>query len=102
MNGKKPKYQKLIEYLKKTIIDSELKSGDKIPSENALSAKFNISRHTVRKALGELVNEGWLITIRKGNFCPGYKNKQWKWAPDYRHYDDIPQRLYIPVDNQRN
>ncbi|HAA25996.1 MAG TPA: GntR family transcriptional regulator [Ruminiclostridium sp.] len=69
MNGKKPKYQKLIEYLKKTIIDSELKSGDKIPSENALSAKFNISRHTVRKALGELVNEGWLITIQgKGTF----------------------------------
>jgi GntR family transcriptional regulator of arabinose operon len=69
LDSNKPKYQKLKEYLKKTIIDSELKSGDRIPSENVLSAKFNISRHTVRKALGELVNEGWLITTQgKGTF----------------------------------
>ena len=75
MNGNKPKYQKLKEYLKKTIIDSELKSGDKIPSENMLSAKFNISRHTVRKALGELVNEGWLVTTQgKGTFVRDTKN----------------------------
>jgi len=69
LNSNKPKYQKLIEYLKRTIIDSELKSGDRIPSENVLSARFNISRHTVRKALGELVNEGWLVTTQgKGTF----------------------------------
>jgi GntR family transcriptional regulator of arabinose operon len=74
LNGNKPKYQKLKEYLKKTIIDSGLKSGDRIPSENILSAKFNISRHTVRKALGELVNEGWLITTQgKGTFVRNTK-----------------------------
>lgn len=65
----KPKYQKLKEYIIDTIKQEKLKPNDKIYSENELSSKFNISRHTVRQAIGELVNEGWLYRIKgKGTF----------------------------------
>ncbi len=39
-----------------------LKKGDKILSENKLAEYFSVSRQTVRKALSDLENEGYLIS----------------------------------------
>ncbi len=65
----KPKYQRIKEYIIDTIRVRELKSGEKIFSENELVDKFGISRHTVRQAIGELVSEGWLYRVQgKGTF----------------------------------
>lgn len=67
--AQKPKYQCLKEYIIETIRQEQLKFGDRIFSENELAEKFNISRHTVRQAIGELVNEGWLYRLHgKGTF----------------------------------
>jgi GntR family transcriptional regulator len=41
------------------------KSGDKIPTELGLCALYNISRPTVRQALNELVQEGYLVKKRR-------------------------------------
>ncbi len=55
----------IIEYIKK----GDLKFNDKIYSEIELMALFEVSRHTVRKALDDLVNEGWLYKQQgKGTF----------------------------------
>lgn len=43
------------------IVKEELKPGDKIPTENELIEMFGVSRITVRQAIKELVNEGFLI-----------------------------------------
>jgi GntR family transcriptional regulator of arabinose operon len=59
-----PKYIRLKEFIKTGIQQGELKPGEKIPSENELASRFGISRHTVRQALGEMVNEGWLSRIQ--------------------------------------
>lgn len=59
-----PKYIRLKEYIKTGIRQGELKPGEKIMSENLLASSFSISRHTVRQALGELVNEGWLNRLQ--------------------------------------
>lgn len=68
-DDRKPKYQRLKEYIIDTIKQKQLKSGDRIFSENELADKFSISRHTVRQAIGELVNEGWLYRLHgKGTF----------------------------------
>ncbi len=65
----KPKYQKLKEYITEVIKSRELKTGEKMYSENQLAEKFEISRHTVRQAIGELVSEGWLYRVQgKGTF----------------------------------
>lgn len=68
-DAEKPKYLKLKEYIIENIYSAKLKSGDKIQSENELVEEFEISRHTVRHALGELVSEGWLYKEHgKGTF----------------------------------
>lgn len=68
-DSEKPKYQKLKEHIVGIIKAHELKSGEKLPSENELAEKFVISRHTVRQAIGELVAEGWLYREQgKGTF----------------------------------
>ncbi|MGB3926899.1 MAG: GntR family transcriptional regulator [Caldicoprobacterales bacterium] len=65
----KPKYQALKEYIIETIEQEGLKTGDKIWSENELAKKFMVSRHTVRQAIGELTNEGWLYKVHgKGTY----------------------------------
>lgn len=64
-----PLYQQLKESLRGSIINGKLKSGDKIPTEVELSEKYNISRVTVRKAILELVDEGYLVKKQgKGTF----------------------------------
>jgi len=68
----KPKYQRLKEYIIQTIKSREIMQGEKIFSENELAGKFDISRHTVRQAVGELVNDGWLYRVQgKGTFVGG-------------------------------
>lgn len=69
LNSEKPKYQQLKEYIIETIKSSKLSPGDKIDSENELAERFDISRHTIRQAIGELVNEGWLYRAQgKGTY----------------------------------
>lgn len=64
------KYASLMEYIKDEILMGRIKPGDQIPSENALAEKLSLSRHTVRKAISMLVNEGFLYTEHgRGTFC---------------------------------
>jgi GntR family transcriptional regulator of arabinose operon len=68
-NKEKPKYQNLKEYIVSVIEDGSMKQNEKMYSENELAEKFAISRHTVRKAIGDLVNDGWLYRVQgKGTF----------------------------------
>ncbi len=50
-------------------MSGRLKEGEQIPSEHEMSATFGVSRHTVRKAIGDMVNEGWLYRVQgKGTY----------------------------------
>lgn len=66
----------------KEMIVSEIKKGNypkdsMIPTEKELSDKFQISRTTVRQAIIELVQEGWLYRIKsKGTFVTQPKINQ--------------------------
>lgn len=52
--------QALIEQLH----NGELVMGSKTPSENQLAQQYNVSRMTARRALTELVNEGYLLRVQ--------------------------------------
>lgn len=68
-NGK-TKYYILMEEIKESILSGKIKAGDKLPSENELSEKYNMSRHTVRKALSILIQEGYIVAEHgRGTFC---------------------------------
>ena len=66
----KPKYYTLMEQLKNDILSGRIQPGDKLPSENELVQAYSLSRHTVRKALGLLEQEGYVEAFHgKGTFC---------------------------------
>ncbi|MFA9463962.1 MAG: GntR family transcriptional regulator [Velocimicrobium sp.] len=68
-NGKL-KYFILMEEIKEKIRSGSIKPGQKLQSENQLSREYQISRHTVRKALSILQNEGLIIAEQgRGTFC---------------------------------
>lgn len=67
---KKLKYHDLMEDLRDKIFNGEIKPGEKLPSENELSAEYQISRQTVRKALQILQEEGYIYAEHgRGTFC---------------------------------
>lgn len=67
---KQLKYYKLMDDLKEQILRGEIQTGDKLPSENELSAKYQVSRQTVRKALSILENAGYIYAEHgRGTFC---------------------------------
>jgi|GEM_PF-2676 len=66
----KAKYYTLMEALKEQIPSGTIKPGQKLPSENELTREYALSRHTVRKALALLENEGYITAQHgKGTFC---------------------------------
>ncbi len=68
-HSEEPKYVQLKEYIKEFIHNGHLKQDDKVFSEYELTEQFGVSRHTVRKAISDLTNEGWLYTVQgKGTF----------------------------------
>lgn len=68
-NGK-PKYFTLMEELKEKIISGRIQPEEKLPSENQFTVQYSLSRHTVRKALSLLEQEGYIEACHgKGTFC---------------------------------
>ncbi|NLK87733.1 MAG: GntR family transcriptional regulator [Clostridiaceae bacterium] len=72
-----PKYLKLKEYLKGEMLMGRIKPGEQIPSEHSLAEMFTISRHTVRKAVSILINEGYLTSEHgRGTYCLDRSHKR--------------------------
>ncbi|MFQ5613738.1 MAG: GntR family transcriptional regulator [Anaerolineae bacterium] len=64
-----PVYRQLGEHLKSQINQGIYGAHQQLPSERELCQQFNLSRMTARRALLELVNEGWAYTCAgKGTF----------------------------------
>lgn len=76
-------YIQIKNYIGEKIKSDELKVGDKIPSEELLCKKFDVSRITVIRALRDLVTEGIIIRKQgKGSFVskPNYERDLNKFA----------------------
>lgn len=69
-----PLYQQLKEEIKNAIKTGQLPYGAKIPTEPKLSEQYNVSRITVRRAIEELAQEGYLFKKQgKGTFVQEHK-----------------------------
>lgn len=68
-NSPIPLYYKLETILRKKISSGELSRGDLLPSEDALSKEYELSRITIRQALSHLESDGLIVRKRgKGTF----------------------------------
>ena len=72
-----PLYYQLKELILSEIKSGEYKSGDVIPTEKEISSLYELSRTTVRQAVSELVQDGWLYRVKsKGTFVGHPKIQQ--------------------------
>ena len=64
------KYNQIEEELKALILEDKIKPGEKMPSENVLTKQYGVSRQTVRKAISNLINEGYVYAVQgSGTYC---------------------------------
>ena len=69
MNSDLPLYAQLVGIIKRHISNGTLAVGDLLPSEAELCRSLDISRNTVRQAIGDLEDEGLVVRKRgKGTF----------------------------------
>lgn len=75
MNTILPIYYQIKQTIKNWIINKEFSPGEKIPSENELAEKFNVNRLTIRQAIAQLTQEGFLESRRgEGTFVTENEN----------------------------
>ncbi len=73
-NSEVPCYSQLSEILLEQIRHEGVQQGGRLPTEDAISKKYKLNRHTVRHAIARLAEEGLVYTIKgKGTFLA--KNK---------------------------
>ena len=70
-NGK-AKYYALMEEMKTDILSGKIRPGEKLPSENQLSVRYGLSRHTVRKGSGDS-GRRWIHRILSGKKEPSVR-----------------------------
>ena len=95
MNSKLIYYQ-IYESLKKDVANKIYKTGDKLPSENHLSKRFEVNRHTVRRALQILKNEGILFSKRGSGVIVQDTKFKYKIGKRVRFSQNITNENYIP------
>lgn len=72
-----PKYLIIKKDIQMKIEKNDFTLGAKIPSEAELRAQYDVSRHTIRQAISELVNQGYLIKQQgSGTFVSDYYKNQ--------------------------
>lgn len=76
-----PKYFQIYENLVEQIRSGRFAEGDRFPSDNELTARYQVSRGTIREALRLLFQQGYLVREQgKGTFVTYQKIQQ---DPDY-------------------
>jgi GntR family phosphonate transport system transcriptional regulator len=67
-NGSQPVYRQICQIIMDDIRNHYM-AGDMLPSEQALAKRFQVNRHTVRRAMDDLIHSGHVDRIRgKGTF----------------------------------
>ena len=73
-NGVQYLHEQIYEDLKNKILKKEYKYGTLLPREMDLINIYNVSRHTIRKAMDRLYNEGYIYKVKgTGTFVKSNK-----------------------------
>ena len=76
MDSSKPLYLQVEADIKNRIQSKQYMPGDKLPTENELSAQYDVSKITIRKAIQNLSDEGYVNKVQgKGTFVNFKKDK---------------------------
>ncbi|MGP4116423.1 GntR family transcriptional regulator [Levilactobacillus zymae] len=76
------KYQKVKDALKEAILSGKYPIDQKLPTETELMERFNVSRYTVRRAVGDLETEHFIYRIQGGGMFVQDWHKDWSNESD--------------------
>ena len=63
-----PLWASIAAELRAALAEGQYVAGDKLPTEAALSERFGVNRHTVRRALAQLADDG-AVHARRCTLC---------------------------------
>ncbi|WP_407880329.1 GntR family transcriptional regulator [Furfurilactobacillus entadae] len=76
------KYQKVKNGLKEAILAGQYKVNDKLPTETELMEAYEVSRYTVRRAVGDLETDHFIYRIQGGGMFVQDWHRDWSTEPD--------------------
>lgn len=95
-----PLYFQVKEDIIKNIKNGVFHEGEALPSELALIDHYDVSRTTIRQAVEQLVNEGYLERKRgKGTFVKKSEKFYWDLA-ELRSFDEVAQRKNLSTKTE--
>lgn len=98
MASSRPLYEQLKLVIMSDIEREVYKHGQRLPAENELASHYKVSRITVRRAIAELVAEGFLKSQQgKGTFVNYLKNEY-----KYLAFNTISENATNPSQNMTN
>lgn len=71
------KYETVKQTLRNEIIDGKYQINAKLPTESELMKRFNVSRYTIRRAVGDLENGHYIYRIQGGGMFVQDWKKDW-------------------------
>ena len=71
------KYETVKQTLRNEIIDGKYKINEKLPTESELMKRFDVSRYTIRRAVGDLENEHYIYRIQGGGMFVQDWQRDW-------------------------
>ncbi len=77
------KYETVKQTLRNEIIDGKYKINEKLPTESELMKRFDVSRYTIRRAVGDLENEHYIYRIQGGGMF--VQDWQRDWTDDEKN-----------------
>jgi GntR family transcriptional regulator len=84
-----PIYYQVAQLIRNNIIDGTWPSGSRLPTEQELTEKYQVSRPTIRNAKATLTNEGFIQSLR-GSGCTVNGKDTWKTQlPTVDNLNDI-------------
>jgi len=96
--NKIPMYRIIEQDLRVAILDGKFKQGDLVPSETELSAKYSVTRMTVRQAINNLVVDGYIYCHKgRGTFVTFNKREMEKQDKPFFSFTNEMKGLDSPV-----
>ena len=91
MNSLVPVYHQIKQTIRSWLINKEYSPGQKIPSEMELMKLFGVSRFSIRQAISQLVQEGFLVSRRgEGTFVSDNEKLIDSFNAEFRGFlDDV-------------
>lgn len=94
--NREPVWKSIATTLHEEIAEGLYRTGDKLPTESALAGRFGVNRHTVRRALSSLANDGLTQSKRGAGVFVTSQPMDYPLGPQVRFTQTIKELGRVP------